>query len=265
MQIPIAGLNVLTAQPTTPTTKPPILFVHGLWAGAWNWEGYLEYFVERGYPTYALDLQRNASSISGHYVSKISIRDYIANVRAVVEALGNPILVGHSRGGLVVQKTAELIQPPAVILLNPAAPRGILAVRTWPLLKTSALHLPDILLGRPVVPNFAQAQELLLNNLPVAEQQEVFERFVPEPGRLILEIASLGLPVNAGKVTSPMLVIGCSDDKITPVGMVRKIARKYQAKMWEFPGFAHMCLIEPGWEKIATRIYEWLTLTIRHS
>jgi len=262
MQTTIAGLNVLTAQPTNPATKPPLLFVHGLWGGAWNWENYLGFFAERGYPAYALDLRGHSGSKPMPDISKISIQDYITDVRVVAEELGNPVLVGHSMGGLLVQKLAELRQSPAAILINPAAPRGIFAVRTGPLLKTSLRHLPEFLLGRPLLPNFAEAQELLLNNLSLDQQQQLFARFVPEPGRLILEIALLGLPVNAQNITSPLLVIGCSADNITPVAMVRKIAQKYRAEMWECPGFAHMCLLEPGWERIATNICDWLDAAI---
>ena len=43
------------------------------------------------------------------------------DARAVAAELGNPALIGHSSGGLIVQKLAEMLDPPAAVALVPAA------------------------------------------------------------------------------------------------------------------------------------------------
>jgi pimeloyl-ACP methyl ester carboxylesterase len=60
-------------------------------------------------------------------------------------------------------------------------------------------------------------------------------------------------------VTQPTLVVGAAEDRITPVSIVRRVARRYpQATYREFPAHAHWVLGEPGWEQIATFCAEWL-------
>jgi alpha-beta hydrolase superfamily lysophospholipase len=40
--------------------------------------------------------------------------------------------------------------------------------------------------------------------------------------------------------------------------VTRKIAKKYGADLRAYEGFAHMLLLEPGWEQVATDVADWL-------
>lgn len=60
-----------------------------------------------------------------------------------------------------------------------------------------------------------------------------------------------------------MLVIGATEDNITAARMVRKIAGKYRAEYKEYDGFAHMIVREPGWERDAEDVANWLERTIQ--
>ncbi len=40
--------------------------------------------------------------------------------------------------------------------------------------------------------------------------------------------------------------------------MTRKIAKKYAADLRAYHAFAHMLLLEPGWEQVATDVADWL-------
>lgn len=55
-----------------------------------------------------------------------------------------------------------------------------------------------------------------------------------------------------------MLVVGAAEDRITPAGVVRKVARRYGADLRLYEGFAHMLPLEPGCERIAEDILVWL-------
>ena len=60
--IEVNGLKVLRVKPAGPVRARPILFIHGMWAGAWFWEDYLRFFASHGYSGYAMDLRgRNGS------------------------------------------------------------------------------------------------------------------------------------------------------------------------------------------------------------
>ena len=113
------------------------------------------------------------------------------------------------------------------------------------------------------MPAFAEIEALELNRLPPPARRAVYERLVPESGRMTFDIAMTGLRVDARRVRGPMLVVAGSDDRITPAKMVRRVARRYGATLREYPGFAHMLLMEPGWERIAGDIADWLETVTR--
>ncbi len=254
----IAGLKVERAGPRVPERDRPVLFVHGMWGGAWMWDDYLGFFAGHGYTCYALNLRGHHGSKPVPDGGRVPFADHVTDARGVVAALGNPILVGHSMGGLLVQKLAELLDPPAVVALTPAAPRGILPLCTLELARLSLKHLHEMLLARPVVPSFDEAEALLFGRIPPAERRRAYERLVPESGRMTFDIAVRGVPVAAARVRSPMLVVAAREDRITPATMVRKIARKYGAELRTYDDHAHMVLLEPGWELIAGEIVSWL-------
>ncbi len=254
----IAGLKVERATPRMPEREPPILFLHGMWGGSWMWDNYLGFFAERGYTCYALNLRGHHGSKPVADIGRVPFADYVLDGRDVVAALGNPILVGHSMGGLLVQKLAELLAPPAVVALTPAAPRGIFPLCTLELARLSLKHFHEFLLSRPITPTFDEADVLLFGRIPPSERRQAFERLVPESGRMTFDIAVAGVPVDARRVRSPMLVVAGREDRITPTNMVTKIARKYGAELHVYDDHAHMVLLEPGWETIARDMATWL-------
>ena len=263
MPVEIAGLKVERVTPRGPARGQPILFLHGMWAGSWMWDNYLGFFAGRGYAGYALNLRGHHGSKRVDDIGRVKFADYLADARAVAAAIGNPIVVGHSMGGLLAQKLAELGDPPAVVALTPAAPRGIFPLCTLELLRVSLVHLHELLLARAILPTRAEADALLLGRIPAAERRTAFERLVPESGRMAFDIAVAGVPVDAARVRCPMLVVAGREDRITPAKMVEKIARKYRAELRVWDEHAHMVLLEPGWELIAGEVASWLDKVVR--
>jgi esterase len=81
--------------------RTPLLFIHGGSAFGHWWDFVAPHFTDR-FHTLAMDLRGHGESDwspSGDY----SMEAYAADVAAMVESwgLGDPVLVGHSRGGLV--------------------------------------------------------------------------------------------------------------------------------------------------------------------
>jgi pimeloyl-ACP methyl ester carboxylesterase len=256
--IDISGLKVAMAKPQAPSNGFSLLFVHGMWCGAWVWENYLRFFSALGYACYALNLRGHHGSGSVRDIGKVSIHAYVEDVRQVASALGNPVLVGHSMGGLIVQKLAELLDPPAVVLITPGAPRGILAINTLLLLQVALKYAGVMLLRRPLTVDRPDANRLTMNRLSPEDQADVYNRLVPESGWATLEMAVLGLKVNESEVRSPMLLIAAGEDNTTPARMIGKIARKYRAECREYADRAHLIMIEPGWKRVAEDIAVWL-------
>ena len=120
-------LEVLDRAPRSASDKPPILFVHGAWHGAWCWdEHFLDYFAEQGYRSVALSLRGHGNSTAPKSMRLCSIADFVDDIDTVATSLPEPpVVIGHSLGGFVVQKYLESHDAPAAVLLASAPVSGI--------------------------------------------------------------------------------------------------------------------------------------------
>jgi alpha-beta hydrolase superfamily lysophospholipase len=254
----ISGLKVDFQQANPKTKDSDILLVHGMWAGSWMWENYMNIFSSQGYNCYALNLRGRPGSIPVHDRGKISINDYVTDVKNVAETLTNPIIIGHSMGGLLTQKVAELTSPEAVVLIGPAAPAGILMVGGWIHMAMGLYYSIDILMGNSILPNLFFVRHLLMNNVPKNLQHAIYEKLISESSRAAQEILFPGVSVDASKITCPMLVIASREDKATPFSIIQRIVDKYDCDLKTYSKFGHLIISEQGWEQPAKDILEWL-------
>jgi pimeloyl-ACP methyl ester carboxylesterase len=111
------GINaqVISSLPTQETDKPPIIFLHGSFHGAWCWEeNYIPYFVSLGYPCVAFSWRGTGGTPAGDGVTKVKILDHCQDLRALLESMPSilgkvyasrrPVLVTHSMGGINTMK-----------------------------------------------------------------------------------------------------------------------------------------------------------------
>jgi non-heme chloroperoxidase len=234
-----------------------LLLVHGMWGGSWYWGRWLRRFAEGGWDAWAVNLRGHHGSQPGTRVDGLGVMDYVADVRRCVEALGDAALVGHSLGGLVVQKVAEQRSLRAVVALTSAPPRGILAVR-GPAFRRLARYTGALLSGAGFVPTVADTRALLFNNLAPELARDAHARLVPESGRVAREVALGRVAVDATRVRCPVLVVGAARDAIAPAAISRRLAARYRAEYRELAGHAHMPMLEEGWEAVADDLLGWL-------
>jgi pimeloyl-ACP methyl ester carboxylesterase len=115
-----------------------------------------------------------------------------------------------------------------------------------------------MLAQRPFTVSRADADSLILNRLTPEQREWAFPRFGAESGRVARELALGGLAVEAGAVQCPTLVVGAQDDRITPPGLERRIARRFGAEYQEAAGHAHMLTLEDGWERPFKDVLAWM-------
>jgi non-heme chloroperoxidase len=137
-----ARLEILEAHPEVETARPPLLFVHGAFAGAWTFaEHFLPYFAAHGFPSYALSLRGHGASYGRDALTWASLADFVEDLEEAVAAIGEtPVLVGHSMGAVVVMKYLERAEAPAAALIAPVPPHGLL-----PASLTLAIARPGLL------------------------------------------------------------------------------------------------------------------------
>jgi len=247
-----------------------IFMIHGMWGGAWYWADYRQVFEEAGYRCIATTLPYHDMDPKGVPDSRLgttSLLDYAAFLEQEISRLGEPpIIVGHSMGGLLAQMLSARGLAKAIVLLTPAAPAGILAITPSVIKSFWSMQTTWGFWRKPMRQTFAEAAYSMLNLFPEKAQKEVYEKFVYESGRAAFEIGywlfdSKGASrVDASLVTCPVLVIGGTQDRITPVSVVRQVAKKYKAVSTykEFENHAHWIMGEPGWREVAEYILSWL-------
>jgi pimeloyl-ACP methyl ester carboxylesterase len=253
----------------------PVVFIHGAFLSAESWDPWRERFAARGYRSVApawpfLDhsveeLKRGADGRFG----KLGIGEIVDNYASIVrEFETEPILIGHSFGGLFVQLLLDRGLGAAGVAIDPAPPKGVLpgpnAVRA---------SLP-VLLGwnswqsvRPM--SFKTFQWGWVHTLGEAEQRAAFdEHVIPTSGRLFLQ-ALLAPLTNVTRVNyrngrrAPLLIIAGQLDRTVEASMnlanYRRYARSEAVTDYrEFPGRTHWICRQPGWEEVADHVLDWI-------
>lgn len=196
-----------------------VLFIHGWCSGAWIWSHVVGQFASAGFQTHALDLP-------GPETGKSCFADHLEYALNAAREIGNPILVGHSVGGLLAMKMCETLDPPACVAITPAAPAGVLPRPNVLLLRFLASALPSILFGRDFFPR-ALLPQIALNFVPPMEQAEVLARMRPVSASQVRIIIPSLVRVAPRRIRSPLLIVGAAADRLTPVSQTRAIVRRW--------------------------------------
>lgn len=240
-----------------PARRLPLLLVHGMNGGSWYLHSYLEAAAAAGWNAWAVNLRGHWGSRPVRDLGRVSVLDYVQDVRDCLTALGAAVVLGHSMGGLVAQKVAEEGGVRAAVFLTSAAPRGII-ILSWPVLRRVWRHAGVVLGHGTFLPTPEDAAALIANRLPREMAERLYPQLVPESGRAARELALGRIAVDARLVRCPTLVVGAEDDVITPARVQRRIAAKYGATYFEAKGHAHMLMLEDGWQRPLDAILGWL-------
>jgi non-heme chloroperoxidase len=250
-----------------------IVMIHGMWCSGWHWNNYKDFFKLRGYECVVPTLRYHSTDPEDQPHPKLgitSLLDYAEDLENLIRGLDQkPVLMGHSMGGLLAQILGSRGLAKALVLLTPPSPSVINALR-FPVIKSFWRILTKWGFWKNSHRlSFDMAVYSMLNLLPAEEQKAVYEKCVYESGRAASEIgfwmfdSKAASKVDESKTTCPVLVISGAKDKITPPSVVRKVAKKYKDSTYkELKNHGHWVISEPGWEKIAEFISEWLNFAL---
>jgi pimeloyl-ACP methyl ester carboxylesterase len=242
-------------------SAPPLLFVHGGWHGAWCWDqGFLERVADHGFEAHAMSLRGHGESAGREHLRRTRVRDFVDDIEEVAESLSSPpVVIGHSMGGFLAQKLMERRRLPGAVLLASMPPDGVgeflrKLIRTDPvgvlqanltLRLTSVISTPD------------RVRRLFFSaRTPASEVERITSRLGDEAFLAYLDMVFADLCEPAAG--TPVLVLGAERDAIFPVETTRRIAAAYATEAIIFPDMAHDMMLEPGWEKVADTIVDWV-------
>ncbi|MGW7672692.1 alpha/beta hydrolase [Streptomyces sp. NPDC054775] len=259
------------------TSRIPVIFIHGLWLHASSWEPWADLFRSAGYspvtpgwpgePDSVQEARRNPELVAG-----TSIDEATEHFRKIIESTdGDPILVGHSFGGLIAQKLLGQGLAAAAVAIDPAQIKGVLPL---PLAQIRSA-LPA--LGNPA--NLSRAVSLTReafrygfgNALTQQESDDLYDRWtIPAPARPVFQAATANFsPKSQAKVDTangtrgPLLIISGKEDHTVPDVTTRATYKQYRkspavTELQQFEGRGHSLTVDSGWKEIAQAVVRWL-------
>jgi 3-oxoadipate enol-lactonase len=228
--------------------KSFLVFLHGIGGAARAWRGQLEAFGDR-YHAVAWDMPGYGASAPLATVSIVTLADALQDFLRQIGAK-NPILVGHSIGGMIVQQwLTGNPQTPAAIVLAQTSPafgrpegewqRQFIDARLGPLDRGETLASLAAKLVAELVGDDVDAAGLALARDCMAS--------VPEASYRAGMLALLGFDQRHAlkDIRVPTLLLSGSKDKNAPAPMMAKMATYIpSAKYVELDGVGHLANLE---------------------
>jgi len=189
------------------------------------------------------------------------IKDYVADVAQAIDQLpGNPVLVGHSMGGLVVQKYLEDHAAPGAVLLAPVPTKGVLRTA----LRIAGRHPIAFFKANltwslyPLVGSSKLARESFFSDdLPDDIFRKYHQQLQDESYLAFMDMLVFNL-ANPRKVKTDILLLGAEKDTIFHVDEMEETAAVYGRRPEIFNDMAHDMMLEKDWQAVADRIMGWL-------
>ena len=258
MKAVIAGLSADHYPPEQKKFKSPLILVHGVWSGPWCWQSWATHFCNLGWDCAAVDLRRCGGENDIGNLPRLSFTDCVRDLGEVIRSFPNPpVLVAMNLGALLALKALEESTLAALILVSPSPPSNLTVGRSRPQHLLWLKYRLLLFLRRPI--RIAEKDFRLYFLTPLSEnvQNRLVRETVPDSSALVREFLAPRIGFEPRSLTCPLLVLGGSDDKLTPVTNTSRMARSLAGEFKEYPGQGHW-LIEHDGENVVRDIHRWI-------
>jgi pimeloyl-ACP methyl ester carboxylesterase len=240
-----------------------IVFIHGLFVNPKSWAHWKSRFEEQGYTCHTPPNpyhEGDPKELREHFnplLGKVTLEDEVNNIARVIDTLPEkPILIGHSLGGLVVQKLLSMDKAVAGICIDGVPPKGIFTLK-WSFWESNFPVL-NFLKGDSVFePNKEWFHYAFAHLMTREDSDIVFEELVVPESRNVPR-GTLGhfAEVDFEAPHHPLLFIAGEKDHIVPAALNLENFHAYKDKSSvkeyiEFQGRTHYICGMPGWEEAA--------------
>ena len=226
----------------------PLIFLHGIGGAARAWRRQLAKFGDR-FRAIAWDMPGYGGSAP---LASVSIAALAEALQQFLEQLGatKPVLVGHSIGGMIVQKW--LVQPhnlPRAVVLAQTSPafgkadgewqKSFISARLGPLdrgetMKSLAPSLVKELVGDDPDPNGMELARECMGSVPEASYRA-----------MMLALIGFDQRSTLGSISVPTLLLSGSKDNNAPAPMMAKTASYIPGAQYvELAGVGHLANLE---------------------
>jgi pimeloyl-ACP methyl ester carboxylesterase len=256
---------------------PPVLFIHGLWLHSSSWQPWIELFESKGYQASApgwpgeratvSETREHADDMAGFGIEAVT-EHYARIIGALPE---KPILIGHSFGGMIVEKLLGENYGVAGIGIDAAQIKGVLPLPLSSLRSTLPVFKNPSNKEKVVALTAKEFHYAFGNTLSAEDSEALFEKWtIPSPGKPLFEAASANFSAHSpAKVETenedrgPLLLVMGGKDHTVPEAITKATVKQYrnstaETDLLEFADRGHSLTIDAGWTEIAEACLTWL-------
>lgn len=250
--------------------KPRIIFIHGMFLNSLSWEAWITYFQHRGFdcgapawPLHEGDPRQLREEVPPG-LGDLNLAALHAHYRQLLAGTGPVVLIGHSIGGLLVQKLLADGIGVAGVGICSVAPNQMLAM-DWEFFRNTLAITNPLAGDSPFEMTLELFHQNFGNTMTKAASDAAFETYAVHESRQVLrDILTSGADIDVKAPHPPLLLIGAEKDEIIPAPLVRRNAEAYEdershSEYLEFTGRGHFICGQDGWEEVALSIANWLT------
>ncbi len=244
--------------------------IHGAWMVPASWDNFKTRYETAGYtvitPAWPY-LDGNPAALRKSIdpaFGKMGLKEIVDHYETIIRALPeNPLIVGHSFGGLIVQLLLDRGLGAAGVAIDPGPIAGVIAdpvslgAALPPILRWNGWNTPFLITPEGFNARFA-------NTAPADLRKTAYDKYVvPAPGRIFYQAASMiGTRIDPKRRTVPLLVTAAEFDRtVAPAlskgGYNKQKSSPARTDFHEFKGLSHALCFEPGWETVADYTIAW--------
>ena len=246
--------------------KIPVVFVHGMLLNPYSWQEWILFFESKGFechaPAYPLHDGEPAAFRKNipAGLNTLTFDDVLFSVEAYIKKLTvKPVLIGHSMGGLLVQKLMEKNLGALAVCICTSPPFGLFSFK-WSFIRSNFTLINPLKGNQPVLPDVDWFHYAVCNTITLEETQYLYNKYlVPESRKIVRTIPR----VDFKKYKSPVLFIAAQEDHILPASLNLKnynVCKKagVSAVYKEFSHRSHSICWQNGWPEVAEFIANWM-------
>jgi pimeloyl-ACP methyl ester carboxylesterase len=247
-----------------------LVFLHGMYMNGVSWAPWVERASARGHVCHAPSWpfhDGDPAELRTHIdpgLGALTFGAVTAHLAAFLDTLPDrPVLVGHSIGGLLVQKLVNDGYGAAGVAISSAPPRGIVSFDPH-FVRSNFPHVNPFAGNKPVIMTAKRFRYAFANTVTVADSDDAFARYVvPESRNVPRSTLTRQGHIDLRAAHPPLLFLAGDSDHLTPLSLVRKNAAAYRdspgvVDLTEFTRRSHLICNEPGWEAVADHALDWI-------
>src|SRR6185437_13468630 len=163
--------------------RTPVVFIHGLWLLPGSWASWADLFQQAGYAPLTPDWPDDPDTVeqaraNPDVLAGKTLKQVADHTTAIITALDeNPVIIGHSTGGLLAQMLAGRGLSAVTVAIDPGVFRGVLPLPGSVLKGVGPFLVNPRTRGRAITLTFDQFKFGWANALDEKEAKELYDAF----------------------------------------------------------------------------------------